>query len=63
MEQILCEVCGQIIGVYEPARAIRADGVEVIGARDEFRCELQTPGTVAVHEQCRRAPESVRQTT
>jgi len=62
VEQIHCEACGQTIGVFERARAIRADGTEFMGPREELRYELQTPGAVAVHEQCHCAPETVRHT-
>lgn len=60
MEPIHCEVCSETIGVYERARAIHADGTDFVGAREELRYELQTPGTIAVHEQCYRGPEPVR---
>lgn len=47
MDWIYCEHCGQIIGAYEPARAIRADGTSLQGPTLELRSELKTPGTVA----------------
>jgi hypothetical protein len=62
MEPIHCEVCGESVGVYEPSRAIRADGTEFIGPRELLRSELGFPGAVAVHERCYRGPEPVRHT-
>ena len=61
MDWIYCEHCGQIIGAYEPARAIRADRTSLQGPTLELRSELKTPGTVAVHERCYRVLETPRQ--
>ena len=60
MELIHCEVCGQVIGAYEPALAIRGDRTVLIRAREKLRCELQTSGTTAVHKQCNPVREPVR---
>jgi hypothetical protein len=48
---VLCR-CGEVIGVYEPARVIFDDGSELPGSLLTLRSELETPGSIAVHERC-----------
>jgi hypothetical protein len=52
MERQWCPYCGEVIGVYEPARVVLEDGNHVPGSLLTLRPELQTPGAVAVHERC-----------
>ena len=52
MEQLLCACCGEIIGVYEPIRALLPDASERQGSLLKLEAELQAPGVIAVHEHC-----------
>jgi hypothetical protein len=52
MERLWCPCCGEVIGVYEPARVILGDGTELKGSPLTLRSECQTPGSVVVHERC-----------
>lgn len=61
METLRCALCGEIIGVYEPARAILSDGAERSGSRLTLREEFQAPGTIAVHERCPDGVQTARQ--
>lgn len=47
----LCGLC-EVIGVYEPARAILDDGSDLPGALLTLPLELQMPGSILVHERC-----------
>ena len=59
METLRCALCGEIIGVYEPARA-RAP-TERRGSRLTLRDELRAPGTIAIHERCPDGVQTARQ--
>ncbi|HEX5923141.1 MAG TPA: hypothetical protein VFY45_04875 [Baekduia sp.] len=61
METLRCALCGEIIGVYEPARAIMGDGTERRGSRLTLRDELRAPGTIAIHERCPDGVQTARQ--
>jgi hypothetical protein len=52
MDRLCCPYCGDVIGVYEPARVIFDDGSELQGSLLTLRSELDTPGSIAVHERC-----------
>jgi hypothetical protein len=52
MDRLCCPYCGDVIGVYEPARVIFGDGSELQGSLLTLRSELDTPGSIAVHERC-----------
>lgn len=47
-----CVHCGDIVGVYEPARLLLADGTERHGSALTLGAELGTPCGVLVHERC-----------
>lgn len=59
MDDLRCESCQDVIGVYEPMRVILRDGSERTGSRLTLRDELCQPGSVALHEPCPR-PERPR---
>jgi hypothetical protein len=52
VKTLRCAHCGEVIGVYEPTRVVLGDGTELNGSRLTLRSELETPGSVAVHERC-----------
>lgn len=52
MDRLCCARCGDVIGVYEPARVILDDGSELPGSLLTLRSELAAPGSIAVHERC-----------
>jgi hypothetical protein len=52
MDRLHCPYCGDVIGVYEPARVILDDGSDRPGSLLTLRFELQTPGSILVHERC-----------
>jgi hypothetical protein len=47
-----CAHCGELIGVYEPARLLLPDGTERRGSPLTFADHLGAPGTLVVHERC-----------
>ena len=53
--------CGDVIGVYEPARVIFDDGSELPGSLLTLHSELETPESIAVHERCYGKLDSDRQ--
>ncbi len=59
MDDLRCESCQDVIGVYEPMRVILRDGSERTGSRLTLRDELRQPGSVALHGDCPR-PEGPR---
>jgi hypothetical protein len=61
MDRLCCPYCGEVIGVYEPARVILDDGSELPGSLLTLRSELHTPGSVVVHERCHDNPGIDRQ--
>ena len=61
MERLCCPYCREAIGVYEPTRVILDDGTELRGSRLTLRSELETPGSIAVHERCYSALDIERQ--
>ena len=50
-----CAQCGDVIGVYEPARVTLADGTELRGSWVTLRSALELTGISAVHEHCYHA--------
>jgi hypothetical protein len=50
-----CVHCGEIVGVYEPARVLQTDGTEQHGSRPTLGEALGTPGGILVHECCYEA--------
>ncbi len=50
-----CVHCGEIVGVYEPARLLLSDGTERHGSALTLRDQLKTPGGIIVHERCYEA--------
>ncbi len=54
MDDLRCEICQEVIGVYEPMRVILCDGSERTGSRLTLRDELRQPGSVALHKDCLR---------
>jgi hypothetical protein len=52
MDRPRCTYCGEVIGVYEPARVILEDGSDLPGSLLSLRLDLQTPGSVVVHDRC-----------
>jgi hypothetical protein len=61
MDWRCCPRWGEVIGVHEPARVILDDGSELPGSLLTLRPELQTPGSIAVHERCYGDPGIDRQ--
>jgi hypothetical protein len=47
-----CVHCGEIVGVYEPARLLLTDRTEQQGSRLTLGDQLDTPGGILVHERC-----------
>jgi hypothetical protein len=47
-----CLYCGDIVGVYEPARLLLSDGTEHHGSALTLAEELGMPGGILVHERC-----------
>ena len=52
MDRLRCPYCGDVIGVYEPARVVLDEGSELAGSLLTLRSELQTSGSVMFHERC-----------
>jgi hypothetical protein len=50
-----CVHCGEIVGVYEPARLLLSDGTEQHGSRLTLGEELGMLGGILVHEHCYQA--------
>jgi len=50
-----CVHCGEIIGVYEPARLVLSDGITLRVSPTTLGAEPLAPGGVLVHESCYRA--------
>lgn len=47
-----CVHCGEIVGVYEPARLLLSDGTEQHGSRLTLRDQPGPLGGILVHERC-----------
>jgi hypothetical protein len=60
MDSPRCAHCGEIIGVYEPARLALPDGTERHGSPLTLGDQLSTPDSVVVHERCYEAFEQGR---
>jgi hypothetical protein len=54
-DRLRCVHCGEVVGVYEPARVLLSDGTEQHGSRLTLRAQLGTPGVILVHERCHDA--------
>ncbi len=54
MERVRCAHCRDVIGFYEPAHLILADGRELSGLLLTLSSELGGPGNTALHERCHR---------
>ena len=52
MVQVRCVHCGEVVGVYEPARLLLSDGTERPGSLLGLGELLQAPRAVVVHERC-----------
>lgn len=52
VDVVRCAFCGEIVGVYEPACLIEADGRVREGSRLTLRAELERPGAVVLHAGC-----------
>ena len=52
MDVVSCSFCGEIVGVYEPACLIDADGRVREGSRLTLSAELERPGAVVLHARC-----------
>jgi hypothetical protein len=61
MDRLCCPYCGDVIGVYEPARVILDDGSDLTGSLLTLHLELQSPGSSLVHERCYAERDSDRQ--
>lgn len=49
-----CGRCGEVIGMYEPAHFVLADGSQLSGSPLSLRAEREQAGSVAFHEHCYR---------
>jgi hypothetical protein len=58
MDRWYCSHCGDLIGVYEPARVILEDGSDLKGSVLTLGFELQPPGSSLVHERCYAARQN-----
>ena len=47
-----CVQCGEIVGVYEPARLLLSDGTEHDGSPLTLGQQFDMPGAIVVHERC-----------
>jgi len=47
-----CVHCGEIIGAYEPARLVLADGITFRASPSTLGAEPVAPGSVVVHDAC-----------
>jgi hypothetical protein len=47
-----CVHCGEIIGVYEPARLVFSDGITLRGPPSTRGAEPVVPGSLLLHEAC-----------
>ena len=52
MERPRCAYCGEIVGSYEGARVLMADGTELKGSFLTLGEKLELPGSVALHARC-----------
>jgi hypothetical protein len=52
VERVICVHCGEIVGVYEPARLVLGDGSDRRGSLLTFGDELDVAGAIVVHEWC-----------
>lgn len=52
MDRLRCDRCGEIIGVYEPARLVLPDGRCICGSALTLRGQARAAGTVVLHEAC-----------
>ena len=52
MERPRCAHCQDVIGTYEPARVMLADGTELTGSFLSMGEKLEDPGSVALHSRC-----------
>jgi hypothetical protein len=52
VERPRCVHCGEIVGVYEPARLVLSDGANWSGSPLTFGDALDAHGAIVVHERC-----------
>lgn len=47
-----CAHCGEVVGVYEPARLLLPDGTHYSGSPLTLEDRLPLPGATVLHERC-----------
>jgi len=52
MDRVHCDHCGDVVGVYEPARLQLADGTARSGSLVSFDELLTASGGIVVHGRC-----------
>ena len=52
MDQVRCEYCGEIVGVYEPMRLLLPDGGDRRGSPSMLGDQLDMPGSTVAPGRC-----------
>ena len=55
VNRLRCQHCGEIVGVYEPARLVLSDGTNWRGSPLTFDVAVEAHGAIVVHERCYKA--------